>query len=123
MVIVELPAPGAAIGLGLNPNVVPIGTPEADKLMALLNPPLIVVLIVDVPWLPCITLTADGLAVIAKFGIAMVCDTPRKASVVMSPLLLPLPTTTVSRIPLMVTCKGRLLPGHAVADQFAPVAS
>ena len=49
MVIVELPEPGAGIGLGLKLTVVPDGTPEADKLMALLKPPLIVVVIVDVP--------------------------------------------------------------------------
>jgi len=51
--MVELPEPGAGIGLGLKLNVVPDGTPEADKVMALLKPPLMVVVIVDVPWLPC----------------------------------------------------------------------
>jgi len=49
MVIVELPEPGAAIVCGLKLTVVPDGTPEADKLMALLKPPLMVVVIVDVP--------------------------------------------------------------------------
>ena len=42
MVMVELPEPGAAIGLGLKLTVVPDGTPDADRLMALLKPPLIV---------------------------------------------------------------------------------
>ena len=42
IVIVELPPPGAGIGLGLKPTVVPDGTPDADKLMELLKPPLIV---------------------------------------------------------------------------------
>ena len=49
MVMVELPEPGAGIGLGLKLTVVPDGTPDADKLMALLKPPLMVVVIVDVP--------------------------------------------------------------------------
>ena len=49
MLMVELPEPGAGIGLGLKLTVVPDGTPEADKLIALLKPPLIVVVIVDVP--------------------------------------------------------------------------
>ena len=49
MVMVELPEPGAGIGLGLKLTVVPDGTPDADRLMALLKPPLMVVVIVDVP--------------------------------------------------------------------------
>ena len=49
MVIVEVPAPGAGIVCGLKLTVVPEGTPEADRLIALLNPPLIVVVIVEVP--------------------------------------------------------------------------
>ena len=49
MAMVELPEPGAGIGLGLKLTVVPDGIPEADKAMALLKLPLMVVLIVDVP--------------------------------------------------------------------------
>ena len=49
MVMIELPEPGAGIGFGLKLTVVPDGTPEADRLIALLKPPLIVVVIVDVP--------------------------------------------------------------------------
>src|SRR5271157_5795699 len=49
MVMVELPAPGAGNVLGLKFTVVPDGAPEADRLIALLKPPLIVVVIVDVP--------------------------------------------------------------------------
>ena len=41
MVMVELPEPGAGIVCGLKPTVVPDGMPEADRLMELLNPPLI----------------------------------------------------------------------------------
>jgi hypothetical protein len=49
IVIVELPAPGAAIELGLKLTVVPLGAPAADRLIALLKPPLTVVVIVEVP--------------------------------------------------------------------------
>ena len=49
MVMVELPDPGAAIVLGLKLTVVPEGTPEAESAIELLNPPLMVVVIVEVP--------------------------------------------------------------------------
>src|SRR5664280_1541944 len=52
MVIVELPEPGAGIVLGLKLTVVPVGAPEADRLIELLKPPLTVVVIVEVPGLP-----------------------------------------------------------------------
>ena len=49
MVIVELPPPGTAIELGLKLTVVPLGVPAAERLMALLKPPLAVVVMVEVP--------------------------------------------------------------------------
>ncbi len=49
IVIVELPPPGAAIVPGLKLTVVPLGAPAADRLIALLKPPLTVVVIVEVP--------------------------------------------------------------------------
>ena len=49
MVMVELPEPGAGIGSGLKLTVVPEGTPEVDRLMALLKPPLMAVVMVEVP--------------------------------------------------------------------------
>ena len=52
-VMVELPEPGAGIGFGLKPTVVPTGIPLADKVIALLNPLAMVEVIVDVFWLPC----------------------------------------------------------------------
>ena len=52
MVIVEVPAPGAAIVLGLKLTVVPVGVPEAERLIALLKPPLTAVVMVDVPCPP-----------------------------------------------------------------------
>ena len=49
IVMVELPDPGAGIGLRLKLTVVPDGIPVAERLMELLKPPLTVVVIVDVP--------------------------------------------------------------------------
>src|SRR5271166_4617875 len=123
MVIVELPEPGAGIGLGLKLTVAPEGIPDADKLMALLKPPTVVVVIVDVPWFPWATLSEAGDAEIPKFGEPETCVTPRNATGVESPVLLLVPTTTVSRAPASVTCWVRLLVGHDAADQFFPCAS
>jgi hypothetical protein len=66
MVMVEVPAPGAAMLLGLKLTVVPVGVPEADRLIAPLNPPLMVVVMVDVPALPCNTLSDVGAAAMLK---------------------------------------------------------
>ena len=71
MVMVELPDPGAGMGLGLKFTVVPEGMPEADRAMAPLNPLPIVVVIVDVPWLPCTTLSEEGEAEMVKLGAAV----------------------------------------------------
>ena len=49
IVMVEVPPPGAGIVLGLKLTVVPAGAPVADKLMALLKPPLTWVVMFDVP--------------------------------------------------------------------------
>ena len=72
IVIVEEPEPGAAIGLGLKLTVVPEGTPLADRLMALLNPPLTVVVMIELPWAPCATLSDAGAALIMKSGVVTV---------------------------------------------------
>ena len=47
--MVELPEPGAGIVVGLKVTVVPEGIPEADRAIALLKPPLTVVVMVEVP--------------------------------------------------------------------------
>ena len=49
MVMVELPAPGAEIVLGLKVTCDPDGAPEDVRLIELLNPPLTMVVIVEVP--------------------------------------------------------------------------
>src|SRR5271166_5136467 len=68
MVMVELPEPGAGMVCGLKLTVVPVGTPEADRLIELLNPPLMAVVIVELPWFPCATLSEAGEGETVKFG-------------------------------------------------------
>jgi hypothetical protein len=58
IVIVDVPFP--VIDVGLNPTVTPVGAPEADKATAESNPPLTVLVIVDLPELPCATDTEPG---------------------------------------------------------------
>lgn len=60
MVIVEVPEPGAAMVLGLKLTVVPVGAPEAERLIELLKPPLTAVVMVEAPWFPCATVTEPG---------------------------------------------------------------
>ena len=45
--MVELPEPGAGIGLGVKLTVVPAGAPLAERLTALLKPPAIVLVMVE----------------------------------------------------------------------------
>ena len=61
--------------LGLKLTVVPLGAPVADRLMALLKPPLTVLVIVEVPWLPGNTLTEVGEPVSVKLGAAVTVTT------------------------------------------------
>jgi hypothetical protein len=67
----ELPLPGAGIVVGLKLTVVPVGIPVADKPIALLKPPLTAVVMVEVPWFPCTTLTEPGDAEMLKLGAAV----------------------------------------------------
>lgn len=68
-VSVEDPEPGAAMLEGLKPAVTPEGMPLADRATALLNPPVTVEVMVDVPFDPCTTVTAFGLAASVKLGV------------------------------------------------------
>ena len=52
---------------GLKLTVVLLGIPEAVRLMALLKIPIGLVVIVEEPWLPCATVSADGEAANVKF--------------------------------------------------------
>jgi hypothetical protein len=66
--MVEVPAPGAAMLLGVNVTVCWLPCPEAVKVTAELNPPAIVVVIVEVPELPRATVIAVGEALTVKLG-------------------------------------------------------
>lgn len=67
MFMVELPAP--VIDVGLKLTVTPEGCPEAVKLIAELNPPLTVLVIVELPLLPRTIDTEDGEAERLKSGL------------------------------------------------------
>src|SRR5215469_5573617 len=96
--MVDEPEPGAAIGLGLKLTVVPVGAPLADRLMALLKPPLTVVVMVEVPWAPCATLTEVGAALMVKLGGAMTVS----VTLVVCWVPPPLPVTVMLYVPTAV---------------------
>ena len=66
--MVALPEPGAGMLGGLKVTPIPRGIPDADRLMALLKPLLIVVVMVVVPRLPKATVSDAGEAEIVKFA-------------------------------------------------------
>ena len=95
MVMVEVPEPGAGIVLGLKLTVVPVSTPEADRLIELLKPPLTVVVIVEVPGVPCMTLREAGEAEIVKLGTAVTVS----VTVAVRWIPPPLPVTVIGYVP------------------------
>ena len=66
--MVDDPVPGAAMGFGLKLTVTRLPCPEADNEIAELNPFKAVVLIVEEPELPRVTVTEDGEALMVKAG-------------------------------------------------------
>jgi len=84
---VEVPAP--VIEVGLKPTVTPVGWPLADSVMAESKPPVAVLVMVDVPELPCSTETEVGEAERLKPGV----DDPASALISPLPLGLPQPVT------------------------------
>jgi hypothetical protein len=95
IVMVEVPAPGAAIELGLNVTVLLLPAPEADRLIAELNPPEMVVVIVVVPVPePLFDIVIDaGAAVMLKFGFVPVTF---KETVVVAVVLPDVPFTVMT---------------------------
>ena len=67
----DVPEPGAAIEVGLKVAVTPVGWPLAVKATAELKPPETVVVIVEVPLLPCTTETEVGDAASVNAGVAV----------------------------------------------------
>jgi hypothetical protein len=65
-----LPFAGGVTGFGENPAVTPLGRPLALNVVAELKPPVLVIVIVLVPLLPCVIVTDAGEALMLKFGDA-----------------------------------------------------
>ena len=72
---VDDPEPGAAIDVGLNAAVAPVGNPVAVSAIAELKPPETAVAMVLVPWAPCATVTDAGEAAMVNAGAVTVSDT------------------------------------------------
>jgi hypothetical protein len=70
ILIVDDPAPGAAIDEGLKATLTPDGSPDADNAMEELKPPETVVVIVTLPELPRFTVSELGKALMVKSGLA-----------------------------------------------------
>jgi hypothetical protein len=83
----EVPVPGEGTGLVAKPAVTPVGRPLVDKVIAELKPFTAVVVIVDVPALPCTTETEVGEAEMVKLGPAG----PARALIRAAPFGLPQP--------------------------------
>jgi hypothetical protein len=86
-VIEEVPAP--EIEEGLKVTVTPAGAPDAVKATAVLNPPVTVLVMVELPELPCTTVTELGEAVRLKPGVAEA--DPASAFMRLTPFGLPQP--------------------------------
>jgi hypothetical protein len=97
---VEEPEPGAAMDVGLNAAVTPVGRPDADKETAELKPPETVVLIVEFPLLPCTTETAVGEADSVNAGVAAAVTVSVTVAVCVIPP--PVPVTVIGYVPVAV---------------------
>ncbi len=100
MVIVDVPEPGAAMDAGLKLTVTPVGWPLALKATAESKPPETVVVIVDVPLLPCTTETEVGEAEIVKLGLAVAVTVSE--TLVVSVVLPEVPVTVMLYVPVVV---------------------
>jgi len=98
-VSVELPLPGAAIGLGLKLAVTPVGRPAAERDTAELKPLLTDVEIVVLPELPCVTDSAEGETVTVKSGA--VTGLTDRATVVVWVVPPPLAVTVTFEVPVV----------------------
>lgn len=85
---VEVPVP--VIDVGLKAAVTPVGNPDADNVTAELKLPVTVLVMVEVPVLPCVTETEVGEAERLKPEVAVV---PASAFSRLAPFGLPQPVT------------------------------
>jgi hypothetical protein len=93
---VEDPAPPEMLA-GLKLAVTPVGNPLADRATALLNPPVTVLVIVDVPAVLCFTLNEAGLAESVKPGATPLVTV--KLTEVLSVSPPPVPVTVTADVP------------------------
>jgi hypothetical protein len=91
MVIVEVPEPGAATGFGLKPTVTPLGWPDATSVIAELKLFNAVVVIVDVPDVCHVTVTAVGEALMLKSPVVVTV----KETVAVCVIPPPVPVTVI----------------------------
>lgn len=97
---VDVPEPGAAIDVELKVAVTPVGWPLADNATAELNPPETVVVIVELPLLPCTTETEVGEAERVNAGVAAAVTVSEIVAVCISPP--PEPVTVIVYVPAVV---------------------
>ena len=96
---VALPFAGGVTGLVENDAVTPLGKPDALNVVAELNPPVLVMVIVLVPLAPCLTVTEVGEAAIVKFGV--VVEFTVNASVVVAVRLPEVPVIVTVAFPVV----------------------
>jgi hypothetical protein len=93
MVIADVPEPGAAMEVGLKLTVTPVGCPLADSATAELKPPETVVVMVELPLLPCTTETEVGEAASVNAGVAVAVTVSETVAVWVRPP--PVPVTVI----------------------------
>ncbi len=94
--MVEVPA--RVIEVGLKLTVTPFGWPDADKVTAELKPPVTILLMVELPELPCATETEAGAAPMEKLGGTVTV----RETVVVSLVLPESPVTVMLYVPVTV---------------------
>ena len=97
--MVDDPEPGAGMELGLKLTVTLLGWPLADKEMAELKPPEIVVVMVEWPEFPGSTVIDVGDALMAKLAGALVTISETATTSVMPP---DVPATLIRYVPMAV---------------------
>lgn len=98
MVSVELPLPGAAIEDELKLAVTPVGSPETDKDMAALKPPLTLVVMLEEPDVPCARDRLEGDAITVKSAVCAALTVSERVAVCVMPP--PVPVTVTFTVPV-----------------------
>lgn len=98
--MVEVPAPGAAMELGLKVTFWALPSPEADKAIAPSKPPEMAVVMVEVPELPLATVIVVGDALIVKLAPAW--EVTVSVTVVVEVMLPEVPVTVMGYVPVTV---------------------